>query len=316
MISAIYFEGKPQVMENVVLEKALEIIRSPHHVWIDIKKSEKEDIKSVLKIIFPEHHRLIEKECVGNATPKIEVFDEILFMVFKTLPEKSFSKSQMNIILGKDFLVTIRTGRTDLSKVVEYIKTTQKGGITSDYILYRILSHVLSHYTPVIESITDRVEHFAEKSIKDPRQELLRDIIKVKKESLDLHGILIKEKGIAMSLWNDAYPQIRKKNIAYMRDLYDMVIQLTDSEAIARDILSTTIEIHVSSVSNKLNEIMKVLTIVTCFVMVPALIAGIYGMNFQHMPEISWEYGYYFALGMMGICMLVLYLFFKRRNWL
>jgi magnesium transporter len=101
-----------------------------------------------------------------------------------------------------------------------------------------------------------------------------------------------------------------------MRDLYDMVIQLTDSEAIARDILSTTIEIHVSSVSNKLNEIMKVLTIVTCFVMVPALIAGIYGMNFQHMPEISWEYGYYFALGMMGICMLVLYLFFKRRNWL
>lgn len=313
MITAVYFKKKEVIESNIAATRALKLVKSPQQVWLDIANPTKKELEAILKVIFPDYYSLIYHDCLEDSKPKIVNYDGCLFIILKTYPEETFRHSQLNIILGDDYVITIREGKTDFSKVFDYFK--QAKFKTADFALYKILATVFDQYYGLLEMAELLSENFEVDSLKKPTPKVLAKIIGVKKNLIMVHRVLIHEREIIAHLIRGHCANINSETMVYLKDVYDDVVHLLDTEEIIRDNLSSDIEIHLNAVSNNLNEIMKMLTVVASFVMVPTLIAGIYGMNFKFFPEINQIWGYPFALGLMGLADLLMYLYFKKRGW-
>ncbi len=315
MINAVYFRKKKTTYEGPISEKrALNLIKSKDHCWIDVVNSTKEELSNILEIIFPKYASLIYEDCIEDSKPKLDFYDDFVFIIFKVYHKKTFEHSQVNIILGKDFVVTIRKGEIDLSNVYKYFEKTQK---TVDFVLYKILAKVFDDYYVVLENAEDKIDDYEELALKEPKPTLLKKMLNEKRKLLSFHRILLHEREVMTYLIRGDVKYVKKDTIIFLRDVYDDIIHLLDSEETLRDVLSSSIDIYLSSVSNKMNEIMKTLTILASFIWLPTLIAGIYGMNF-HNVLIDWShpYAFYIVLGTMIFCVVIFYSYFKKKGWL
>lgn len=314
MISAIRFkDGKFKYDMDINAKTALDYLETPEHVWIDVVKEDRSDIEDMLRVLFPEHYFMILDDCTRDAKPKLQFFENFIFMVFKSFPDKNFQPSQLNVILGKDTIITIRDGKTDVSKLQESLM--KRGKLYVDYVLYKMLDTVFENYYGMLDAIEVEVQTCEAECVTKPNTTHLKHILHLKNKLLKLHRILAHERDMFSTLIKSGLEQVRPENTIYFRDVYDDVLHLIDTEETLRDTLSSNIEIYLSSVNNSINEIMKFLTMVSAFVMVPTLIAGIYGMNFRYMPEIENALGYPFALILMGISVVCMIVLFKRKGW-
>ncbi|MEA3343288.1 MAG: magnesium/cobalt transporter CorA [archaeon] len=319
MITSMHFNDNLEVDEDIDSEKVIRLVNNPNNVWIDVVSEPKRSVSDILKSIFPEYHSLILEDMFENTRPKLEVYDGFMFLVLKTFPFGSFRTSQINVVLGKTFLLTIRDSSSDLSKVVDILRAGKSK--TPDFVLYKILESVFGNYYHVLESVDSKTDRFESESLKKPKQSTLTHILDLKKKLVKMHKILLSEREIVLSLSRGNVNLIRQRTAVFMRDTYDDVVALIDMEETYREALSGNIEIYMSSVNNSMNEIMKTLTIIASFTFVPALIAGFYGMNIEGMPfqELvynGYDYAYLFVLGLMCIAVGYLYVVFKKREWL
>ena len=189
------------------------------------------------------------------------------------------------------------------------------------FFTYRILDRVLEEYFSILDILEEKIDVIEDKVVGKPDKSTIHGIFSVKKTLIFFHRALTANREVISAIEKEYVTNIDKKNIKRFGVLYNDVTQLIDMEGTYRDILTGTLDIYISSVSNNLNQVMKTLTIIASFVLIPTLISGIYGMNFSsaspyNMPELYWQYGYFFALGLMLISVIFTYAFFRRKGWL
>lgn len=184
-----------------------------------------------------------------------------------------------------------------------------------DYVFHLILDGIVDEYAPVVERITDRLDKLETRLFTRPSAELLARLLRIKRQVSYLRKTLILEREVLARLLRGEFKLVEARELVYYRNVYDHLVRYTELIESAREMVSDLMQTHLSASSQKLNEVMKVLTMISTIGLVCALIAGIYGMNFDHMPETKWVWGYPMALGMMAAAGVGSFLFFKWKKW-
>jgi magnesium transporter len=312
MISALHcHKGKFKFDMDIKAEQAIDYFETNEQVWIDVLRENTEEIEKIVKVLFPEHYMLILEDCTKGSRPKLEFYEKFMFMVFKTYPKAK--QKQLGIIFGQNIIITIREKEQSFSELLESV--TKLGTVHADFILYRILDDVFEDYDKIIDHAEVDAQEYEATAISKPSPDNLKSITMLKRELIDLHNILVHEKEIINILVKTNNKYIKPKTKIFFRDVHDDILHIIDNEKTLREVLSSSITVHMSSVNNSLNEVMKLLTVISAFVMVPTLIGAIYGMNFEYMPELKSIYGYPFALLLMITSVSIMYIFFKRKGW-
>lgn len=291
--------------------------------WIDIKGLH--DISIVEKIgkAADIHSLTLEDLLNVNQRPKVDFFNAYIFLVVQVLKfEKetnSIESEQLSIILSEKSIITFLEGPSDIFDSLKNRMEKTVGRIrngSADYLAYSILDLVIDDYYEVVEKTGERIENVEEQLIQQAKKIAIRDIYEIKRELIDLKKSISPIREIITKLEKSDSPLINERTRLYFRDLYDHEIQIIDTIEQYRDLTSGLADMYLSSVSNKMNEIIKVLTILSSVFIPLTFIVGVYGMNFKNMPELEWHYGYYISLIFMLIIAIVMILFFKWRKWL
>jgi magnesium transporter len=254
--------------------------------------------------------------------PKVEAFEGYYFLVFYELRydahAQSLASSAIGLFIGTNYLVTVHPG--DIRVIDETLARWQQNrgtiGQHSGALVYHLLDAIVDDYFPVIDQLAERVEAIEEQIFERFQQSALKEVFALKRDLLGVRRIVAPERDVLNVLIRREVPVFEVGAIQYMQDVYDHIIRITDSIDTYRDLLSSALDAFLSVQSNQLNQVVKVLTITSIVLMSDALVAGIYGMNFEFMPELHWAFGYPFALGLMVVVSVGLVLFFRSRDWL
>lgn len=186
----------------------------------------------------------------------------------------------------------------------------------ADYLLYSLIDALVDDYFVLLEKIGDEIDVLEEEVLERPEKETVQRIHQLKRNLVELRKTIWPLREVLSSLYRDVPPLIEKETVPYFRDVYDHTIQIADTVETFRDIVSGLLDVYLSSVSNKTNEVMKVLTIIATIFMPLTFIAGIYGMNFEYMPELRWKWGYPAVLAVMGVIAVIMVIYFRKKKWL
>lgn len=291
--------------------------------WININGLKEIDVVENLGKYFDIHHLVLEDILNVNQRPKMEDFDKYVFIVLKmlTYDEKTeqIESEQVSIILGRNFVITFQEKEGDVFDTIrEHIKNS-KGRIRNmgaDYLAYALIDTIVDHYFAALEKIGDKMEYIEEELVTNPSVETLQTIHNLKREMIFLRKFIWPLREVIGKLERAESSLIQESTSIYFRDVYEHTIQVIDTVETFRDMISGMLDIYLSSVSNKMNEVMKVLTIIATIFIPLTFIVGIYGMNFSYMPELAWKWSYPLVLLLMfgvGVSMIM---YFRRKKWL
>lgn len=291
--------------------------------WMDVQGLGSETVLKQMGNIFKLHPLLLEDVVNVPQRPKVEDYNEqlliIAHMVRPKPDEMGFVSEQISFILGKNYLLTFQEDSEDcLNSVRDRIKAN-KGKVRkkgADYLMYLLLDSIIDYYFPVLEDYGERIEDLEDQIVSHPENRTLEEIYTIRRELLALRRLLWPLRNVTDLLIRGRSTLIDDEVQIYFRDCYDHVIQLLDILETYRELASSLMDVYLSSMSNKMNEVMKLLTVISTIFIPLTFIAGIYGMNFERMPELGWSWGYFACLGLMGFIALSLLYFFWRRGWL
>jgi magnesium transporter len=289
-------------------------------LWVDVEDPDEDAIEKLGKE-FGFHRLALEDALHGHQRPKVEQYENHFFLVAYglTRQDDDVIPHELAMFVANHYLVTVRKAPAfDLSGCVErwraHPELTREGG---GFLLYILLDEIVDGYFKEIDAYEDRIEEVEDMvfsgSVDTSAQ---THIFRLKKELLEFRRSTAPLRDVLDVMQRRQVDVVTEALEPYYRDVYDHILRATDSLDTTRDILSSALEANLSVISNRLNEIMKKLTSWASIILVPTLIAGIYGMNFRHMPELHWYFGYPMALGLMLLSALLLYRSFKRRDWL
>ena len=269
-------------------------------------------------------HPLILEDIVNtNQRPKIDEYQDYLFVVAKMLYYKNdgeLENEHISLILGKDYVLTFQEAGGDVFDGVRERISRGKGRIRtngSDYLLYALLDAIIDNYFIVLDEISDKIEALEEQLfVAQPHDDITFEIQELKRTILRIRRAVFPLREVISRLDKMEHPLIQVKTNSYIRDLYDHIIQISENIDVYREMIWGLMDMYMTTISNKMNEVMKVLTIMASIFIPLTFIAGIYGMNFRHMPELESRYGYYVLLGIMLIIFLFMLYYFKRKKWL
>ncbi len=292
--------------------------------WLDIQGLGSEDILKQIGQIFKLHPLLLEDVVNVPQRPKVEDYNEQLIIIIHLVEPKpeedGFYSEQVSFVLGKSYLLTFQEEPDhDCFNPVRDRLRNNKGKIRTsgvDYLTYLLLDTIIDSFFPVLEDYGERIEQLEDEVVFNPNRQTLEKIYKVRRELLALRRAIWPQQSVITTLMRSGSNLISSDVEIYFRDCYDHVIQLLDIVESYRELSSSLMDVYLSSMSNKMNEVMKVLTIISSIFIPLSFIAGVYGMNFQYMPELEWKWGYFIVLGVMGIVALGLIYFFWRNGWL
>lgn len=254
--------------------------------------------------------------------PKIDSYDSYLFIIWHAVIDTAGKTraeeitAEIDIFVSQKYLVSIHDKKIPVidgiyDTVLKEQQLFQKG---TDWLLHRLLDAFVDGYFPYMDSISDGIDTLEDEMFENPKREHLRTLFSYKHQLLHLRKIVGPEREIASSLAR--YPSLITEHTQfYFADVQDHLIRIVDSIDTDRDMISSAMDIYLSQISNRLNEVMKTLTVVTVILLPLTLITGVYGMNFRYMPELTWRYGYFGVILLMIIVAATLAFYFKRKNW-
>ncbi|MBD0389920.1 MAG: magnesium/cobalt transporter CorA [Nostoc sp. C3-bin3] len=298
--------------------------------WVDVQGLGSQDILQRLGNVFELHPLVLEDIVNVPERPKTEDYeDQLLFISRMVVPKEricGFHSEQVSLILGKNYLLTVQEEpEHDCFEGVRSRIAKSKGIIRkqgADYLAYAVLDAIIDGFFPVLELYGERIEELEEEVIVRPTPQTLQNIYQIRRELLQLRRAIWPQRDAINSLIRDGSELISEEVRIYLRDCYDHTVQVMDMVETYRELASGLMDVYLSAVSNKMNEIMKVLTVVSSIFIPLTFVAGIYGMNFNtekspyNMPELNWYWGYPICLAVMGAIALGLLFFFWRRGWL
>lgn len=296
-------------------------------VWINVNGLGDEKTLEEIAKTFGLHRLALEDVVNVHQRPKAELYDDHIYVVFRmiSLQDDQLMNEQVSLFLGKDYVLTFQEREGDCFEPVrKRIREGRRLIMDSgpDYLAYALMDAVIDSYFPILERYSERMEELEAAVLAEPSEELLADIYDIKHNILAFRRAAVPMRDAINTLTRETTGLIHKETTIYLRDCYDHTLRLLEMSETYRELAFDLVNLYLSNISNKMNQIMKVLTIIATIFIPLGFIAGLYGMNFDrdvslwNMPELGWRFGYPFALALMGIVALLLLFFFKRRNWL
>lgn len=319
-----YNEHKLEKHNDINVEGSFAFKDTTTTSWINVNGLHKVEIIEKIGNAYQLHPLVLEDILNTNQRPKIDDYGDYIFIVVKMLyhdeATSELQVEQISLVLGKNFVLSFQERKGDVFDPVRERLKNEKGLLRrgkGDYLTYALIDAIVDHYFIVLEKIGDMMEYLEADLSDNPSQKLLNRIRFFKKEIIFLRkSVWPLREVISVIIRYDGNPLIEKKVMTYYRDIYDHTIQVVDTIETYRDLISGMTDMYLSMVSNKMNEVMKVLTVFATIFIPLTFIAGVYGMNFEYMPELHWPYGYlYVWLVMLGIIIGMLF-YFSRKKWL
>jgi len=291
--------------------------------WINIDGVHNAGIVEKIGKDFNIHPLVLEDILSVGQRPKYEDFADYLFVVLKMLyfdqTKKETIFEQVSMIVGSNFVISFQEKEGDVFNIIRERIRNSRGRIRkmgSDYLAYSLIDAIVDNYFLILEKIGEQVEDIEEELTANPMPKTLHKIHNLKQEALFLRKSVWPLREITSNMERGESLLIKKSTKIYLRDVYDHTIQVVDTVETLRDLVSGMIDIYLSSISNKMNEVMKVLTIIATIFIPLTFIAGIYGMNFKYMPELSWPWGYLMVWAVMISVGMSMVMYFKRKKWI
>ncbi len=290
--------------------------------WVHIDGLQDVPLLEQMGIVFGLHPLILEDMLITDQRPKLEDHGEYLYIVLKRFHQDKGDRlvpEQVSIVLGPNFLISLQEKEGKLlDPVRERLRNDRgrlrKGG--ADGLAHALLDGIVDGYFSILDHFGEEIETIEEELIGRPSPKTLRAIQIFKREMILLRKAVWPLREVVGNLSRSDSPLIRKLSILYFRDISDHTVQVIDTIETYRDMLSGMLDIYLSTISNRMNEIMKVLTVIATIFMPLTFLAGVYGMNFKYMPELEWRWGYFALWGVMLVIAVFMLLYFRRKKWL
>lgn len=317
-----YSKDHYERFETHDIQEVFKFEDASHITWINVNGLSNTNDIVALGNHFGLHPLIQEDIVTTHQRPKIDEYEDYLFLVFKMLhynKNEHLVKEHVSMVMGKDYVITFQEAEGDVFNDLRERLEHGKGRIRdsgADYLMFGILDAVVDNYFSVAEFLSNKIELLEEKlfddtgddTIPQQTQELKKEILKIRKSVLPLREVINRLEKIDT-------PLIEERTNKYIRDLYDHIIQVNESVETYREMIWGLMDMYMTTISNKMNEVMKVLTIMASIFIPLTFLAGIYGMNFDNMPELHLKYGYFYLLGIMLLVFIVMIWYFKRKKW-
>lgn len=318
-----YDETRIEEQEVKRVEDVFPFKDTPTVTWINIDGLHEVDVIERIGEHFGLHPLLLEDILNTDQRPKLEDFGEFLFIVLKMLyydnKDHEIEAEQVSLILGSNFVISFQEREGDVFNFVRERIRTGKGRIRTegaDHLAHALIDAIVDNYFVVLEKIEEKIEETEEELVTNPTPETLQMIHLLKSGTIFIRKSVWPLREVIGSLERVESPLIRESTNVYLRDVYDHTIQVIDTIESFRDLIAGMLDIYLSSISNRMNEVMKVLTIIATIFIPLTFIAGIYGMNFRYMPELNWRWGYPAVWFVMSTILITMLVYFKRKGWL
>jgi len=318
-----YDEDHLEEKEAKNIEECFPFKEKPTVTWINIDGLHEIEIIDKLGKYFDLHPLIIEDIVNTGQRPKMEDLENYIFFVLKMLyydeKKDDITTEQVSLILGSNFVISFQERPGDVFDPVRERIRKSRGRIRkvgSDYLVYALIDAIVDHYFIVLEKLGEKIEYLEEELVTDPRPETLQAIHNLKRDNIFLRKSVWPLREVISGLERGESPLIEKSTEIYLRDVYDHTIQVIDTLETYRDMVSGMLDTYLSSVSNKMNEVMKVLTVIATIFIPLTFIAGVYGMNFEYMPELGWHWGYVMVWIIVLTITALMAFYFKTKKWL
>ena len=325
----VYREGAESVEEGFSIEELPRLLEEKTNVvWVDLLAESPEQIEAARRLLLDvfRFHPLTVEDCVETRNqPKIEAFPNYLYLIVHGVrPEETnssnFVTKELDGYLGDNFVVTFHTERFRSIKVVkQQIRNSpfacRRGAA---YLLHQILDQLVDLYMPMVDDFDRSINDLEERVFLMRRSGnfILQDIMDLRRSVARLRRISARQLDVLYRISRGEFPQIPVNILPFFRDVHDHLQRISDLAENYRDLVSSLFDIHFSVVATKTNEVMKTLAVVSAIILPLSLIAGIYGMNFENMPELKTRNGYFLVLALMAVVTIILLFFFWRRGWI
>jgi magnesium transporter len=311
-------------------EKALPTVEAsfaykdtPPVTWINVDGLHEVEVIEKIGLHFGIHPLVLEDIVNTAQRPKAEEFEDYIYVVLKMLDIDPalghIATEQVSLILGPHFLISFQEREGDVFNYVRERIRKARGRIRKsgcDYLAYALMDAVVDHYFVILEKLGEKIEQLEEELLENPTPRMLEDIHHLKREIIVFRRQVWPLREVLNSLIKGQAALIQETTHIFLRDVYDHTIQVIDTIESFRDVLSGLSDLYLSTVSNRMNEVMKVLTIIATIFIPLTFIAGIYGMNFEYMPELKWRWSYPLLWAVLIAIFISMVIWFKRKKWL
>ena len=292
----------------------------PNIVWVDVADPTSQDFDDLAKE-FGFHPLSIEDCRNEHQRPKVEEYQGYYFIVLyeaELVLGRHLELRELNIFLGKNYLVTVHSQPLRVIEIAERLwrEWTDLAERGTGLLAYLLIDSVVDDYMPLLDSLSDRMDDLEDQLFADFQTEAIEEIFRIKKELLFMRRAVTPLRDVFNTLLRREQPIFSRETTVYFQDVFDHLIRVADTIDTLRDMLSSTMDAYLSISGNRMNTIMKRLTSISTILMSVTLVAGIYGMNFDYMPELKWRYGYVGALLSMVVIGLAIYFYFRKIKWL
>ncbi len=318
-----YGEQEYHETETGKAEECLVFKESPTVTWIAVKGLHDTEFIEKLGQCFSLHPLLLEDVLNTEQRPKIDDYENYLFLVLKTISydgaHGQIRAEQVSLVLGANYVISFQEQESDvLAEIRERIKNN-KGRIRktgADYLTYSLIDIIIDNYFTALENLGETIDDLEEELVRNIKPQTLHLIQRLKWDMMLMRKSVWPLREVVGTLERGESELIQRTTRVYLRDVYDHAIQVIESVETFRDMLSGMLDIYLSSVSNKTNEIMKVLTMIATIFIPLTFIVGVYGMNFESMPELKLKWAYPALLVLMGVIAVLMAIYFRKKKWL
>lgn len=325
----LYRKGSDKVEEGFTRDELADLLADQDNmIWVDLRgetPADAEEAKDVLANVF-KFHKLTIEDCIETRNqPKVEAFESYLYFIVHGIrpgetDSSNFTTKELDGYLGPNYVVTFHVERFHSIKMVkQQIRSRtfvcQRGAA---YLLHNILDELVDLYMPTVDDFDRAINDLEGRvfAMRKSNNAILGEIMDVRRAVARLRRISARQLEVLYRISRGEFPQIPANILPFYRDVHDHLVRITDLAENYRDLVSGLFDIHFAVTANRANEVMKTLAVISAIILPLSLIAGIYGMNFENMPELKTERGYFVTLGGMGLAAIVLLIYFWRRGWI
>jgi magnesium transporter len=302
---------------NEVFEEEPRLPQEQEVGWVHLLNPEPAEVKHVLGELFHCHPLVVEDCTKLNQRPKMDRYKDHIFLTFFAITDKTLTPYEIGIVVGPNYVISVSKHNIPFIEELRHeLLAVEERTDHPGEILHRLLDHCVDDYTQITDHLEDQIDKMERRLYKHPYIRVSREIFQLKRSMHRLRRIIVEEKTIIGTISHQSFPYTRKEIDVYFIDIYDHISRVTDSLDIYRESLTGLLELQMSMKSDRMNEIMKALTIISSIFLPLTFIVGLYGMNFKLIPELNWDFGYLYVWIVMIAVSATMWFIFKWKRWI